>query len=52
MSYSVQPIPPAGLVPSRRGLTWDRVAQGAVLISFDDNQRAAAQDGFVQPPVI
>ena len=24
----------------------------AVLISFDDNQRAAAQDGFLRPPVV
>lgn len=38
--------------PLQRGLTWDRVAQGAVLISFADDQRAAARDGFVQPPVI
>lgn len=52
VSYSMHPIPPTGLAPSRLGLTWDRVVQGAVLISFDDNQREAAQDGFVQPPVI
>lgn len=52
MSYSMQSIPPAGLAPSRQGVTWDRVVQGAVLISFDDNQKAAAQDGFVQSPVI
>lgn len=52
VSYSMHPIPPTGLAPSRLGLTWDRVVQGAVLISFDDNQREAAQDGFIQPPVI
>lgn len=52
VSYSMQPIPSAGLTPSRRGLTWDRVVQGAVLINFDDNQKAAAQDGYIQPPVI
>lgn len=53
MSYSMQPIPPPGLAPSWQGLTWERVVQGAVLISFDDNQKAsAAQDGLAQPPVI
>lgn len=37
---------------SRLGLAWDRVVKRAVLISFDDDRRAAAQVGFGQPPMI